>query len=111
LSIHSFSRELVDKVVHFQVLKMSGSLYFWIGTSASLSNLCVAMQTKYEDMPATSCLLGTIADVTSSTLAQKLAKRTKKQIFVSYNLQMDTSYMSLVEKAVIDEMQNVPDMF
>jgi hypothetical protein len=51
-SIHAynFSKESEEKIYHFHVLKLEGSLFLWIGTSANMNNLCVAMNTKYVSM-------------------------------------------------------------
>ena len=45
--VHSFSDTLLDQKVHFQIVKMTDSLYVWIGTSPEMNALSVAMCTKY----------------------------------------------------------------
>ena len=45
--VHAFSDMVLDQKVHFQVLKMTDSLYVWIGTSPEMNALAVAMCTKY----------------------------------------------------------------
>lgn len=47
IGIHQFSDKFLDTTVHFQVLKMSDSFHVWCGSSPLLSNMAVAMQTKY----------------------------------------------------------------
>ena len=49
-TLHSFSETLLDQKVHFQILKMTESLYIWIGSSPEMSSLAVAMCTKYVSM-------------------------------------------------------------
>lgn len=46
-TLHTFSDTLLDQKVHFQILKMTDSLYVWIGTSPEMDALAVAMCTKY----------------------------------------------------------------
>lgn len=46
-TVHSFSDTLLDQKVHFQILKMTDSLYVWIGISPEMNALTVAMCTKY----------------------------------------------------------------
>lgn len=46
-TLHSFSETLLDQNVQFQILKMTESLYIWIGSSPEMSSLAVAMCTKY----------------------------------------------------------------
>ena len=45
--VHTFSDTLLDQKVNFQILKMTESLYVWIGTSPEMNALAVAMCTKY----------------------------------------------------------------
>ena len=49
-TVHTFSDTLLDQKVHFQILKMTDSLYIWIGSSLEMSSLAVAMCTKYVSM-------------------------------------------------------------
>ena len=49
-TVHTFSDTLLDQKVHFQILKMTDSLYIWIGNSSEMSSLAVAMCTKYVSM-------------------------------------------------------------
>ena len=49
--IHTFSDTLLDQKVYFQILKMTDSLYVWIGTSPEMNALAVAMCTKYVSNP------------------------------------------------------------
>ena len=60
LGVHSFSEELMDKKVNFQVVKMSESLFLWMGTGREIANLAVAMCTKYVSFIAFQCIFGTI---------------------------------------------------
>lgn len=46
-TVHAFSDTILDQQVHFQILKMTDSLYVWIGTSPEMDALAVAMCTKY----------------------------------------------------------------
>lgn len=106
--LHSFSDTLLDQIVHFQVLRMKDSLYIWIGSSPELSSLAVAMCTRYDSVPSVANLLGSKADLNSSTLAQRLAKKTKKQCFVSYNVPTENMLLSLVEQRINQEIKDRP---
>lgn len=109
--IHTFSDTLLDQTVHFQVLRMKDSLYIWIGSSPELSSLAVAMCTRYDSVPSVANLLGSKADLNSSTLAQRLAKKTKKQCFVSYNVPTENMLLSLVEQRINQEIKDRPHNF
>lgn len=52
IHVYNFKREAEEKTYHFHVLKLEGSLFFWVGTSAKMDNLCVAMNTKYVSIDA-----------------------------------------------------------
>lgn len=45
--VHTFFDTLLEQKVQFQILKMTDSLYVWIGTSSEMNALAVAMCTKY----------------------------------------------------------------
>ncbi|KAK2556923.1 Proteasome assembly chaperone 4 [Acropora cervicornis] len=109
--VHTFSDTLLDQTVYFQVLRMKDSLYIWIGSSPELSSLAVAMCTRYDSVPSVANLLGSKADLNSSTLAQRLAKKTKKQCFVSYNVPTENMLLSLVEQRINQEIKDRPHNF
>uniref|UniRef100_H9GGU0 Proteasome assembly chaperone 4 n=1 Tax=Anolis carolinensis TaxID=28377 RepID=H9GGU0_ANOCA len=65
-----------------------------------------------DSIPVSTLLFGDASDNTSSSLAQKLASKTKKQIFVSYNIQnTDSGFILLVENRIKEEMAAFPDKF
>ncbi|NWS99451.1 PSMG4 protein, partial [Mionectes macconnelli] len=52
------------------------------------------------------------SDTSSSCLVQCLASKTKKQIFVSYNLQnTDSNFTLLTENRIKEEMTAFPEKF
>lgn len=61
--------------VHIQVIRMSKSVYCWMGNkSASMTNLSVALPTHYDALPSGSNLLSSSMDDTSLVLAKRLCK-------------------------------------
>lgn len=109
--MHTFSEMILDQKVHFQILKMTDSLYFWIGNSLEMDSLAVAMCTKFDSVPSVVNLMGNKADLSSSTLAQRLAKKTKKQCFVSYNIPTENMLLGLVEQRINKEIKDKPQQF
>ncbi|KPP77789.1 proteasome assembly chaperone 4-like, partial [Scleropages formosus] len=94
ISIHNFSEKILEQAVHFHVMKMRGGFFLW------------------DSMPLSTLLLGDPSDTTSSSLAQRLAKKTKKQVFVSYSLpSTDSNLILLVEKRIKKEMELFPEKF
>ncbi|XP_048404016.1 proteasome assembly chaperone 4 [Stegostoma tigrinum] len=112
LSVHNFSEKLSELTVHFHVLRMKDSFFLWVGSSPILSNLAVAMCTKFDPMPVSTLMLGDSSDTTPNSVAQRLAKKTGKQVFISYNLPSTNASLSLqVENRIKEEMKAHPDKF
>uniref|UniRef100_U3KK48 Proteasome assembly chaperone 4 n=1 Tax=Ficedula albicollis TaxID=59894 RepID=U3KK48_FICAL len=84
----------------------------WEGKSGKRRRLAVAMCSPRDSIPVAASLLGDPSDTASSCLAQRLASKTKKQIFVSYNLQnTDSNFTLLIENRIKEEMTAFPDKF
>ncbi|XP_014796256.1 PREDICTED: proteasome assembly chaperone 4 [Calidris pugnax] len=65
-----------------------------------------------DSIPVAASLLGDPSDTASACLAQRLASKTKKQIFVSYNLQnTDSNFTLLIENRIKEEMMAFPEKF
>ncbi|XP_016114494.1 proteasome assembly chaperone 4 [Sinocyclocheilus grahami] len=112
IAVHDFSEKILEQLVHFHVMKLSGGFFLWVGSSPVLSNLALAVSSKYDSMPLSALVLGDTSDTTPSSLAQRLTKKTKKQVFVSYNLPMtDSNLALLVENRIKKEMEIHPDKF
>ncbi|MBN3315835.1 PSMG4 protein, partial [Atractosteus spatula] len=149
ISVHNFSEKILEQVVHFHVMKMKDGFFLWIGASSVLSNLAVAMCSKYDSVPLATLVFGDSSDTSPSSLAQRLnvivihslayafsintnseaymlisvlisytfsfyvlAKKTKKQVFVSYNLPSTEANLTLlVEDRIKKEMELFPDKF
>ncbi|KAK3735202.1 hypothetical protein QZH41_017953 [Actinostola sp. cb2023] len=113
IHVYKFSKEHTDRVVHFQVLRLEGSLFFWIGNAnVRMSSLCVAMNTKYDhDGAAVTALLGDPINISCGSLAQRLAKKTNTQCYVSYNGTMDEASLGFVENTITQEMKDNPQHF
>ncbi|XP_062609176.1 proteasome assembly chaperone 4-like [Saccostrea cucullata] len=110
LKYHVFSDKIMDKVFHFQVLRLKDSFFISVCTSNKLGNLAVAMQTKFSSIPSGAVLLGP-SDSHCFTIAQRLAKKTGKQVFVSGSLDYDQLMLPLIEKRIGQELQNFPEKF
>lgn len=64
-----------------------------------------------DSVPSVVNLIGSKADLSSTTLAQRLAKKTNKQCFVSYNIPTETMLLSLVEQRIKQEIKDKPQLF
>uniref|UniRef100_A0ABI7ZNY5 Proteasome assembly chaperone 4 n=1 Tax=Felis catus TaxID=9685 RepID=A0ABI7ZNY5_FELCA len=58
VSLHNFSARLWEQLVHFHVMRLTDSLFLWVGATPHLRNLAVAMCNRYP---------GTLAEKPSGT--------------------------------------------
>lgn len=47
VNVHNFSEKVLEQVVHFHVMKLSGGFFLWVGSAPVLSNLAVSMNSRY----------------------------------------------------------------
>ncbi|KAM7409320.1 hypothetical protein PAMA_001004 [Pampus argenteus] len=112
ISVHNFSEKILEQMVHFHVMKLSGGFFLWVGSTPVLSNLAVSMSSKYDSMPLSTLVMGDPSNTAPSSLAQRLAKKTKKQVFVSYALPVtDSNHSLLVENRIKKELELHPEHF
>ncbi|XP_055964462.1 proteasome assembly chaperone 4 [Sorex fumeus] len=112
VSLHNFSARLWEQLVHFHVMRLTDSLFLWVGATPHLRNLAVAMCSRFDSVPVATSLFGDASDPASAGLAQRLARKTRKQVFVSYNLPTaDSGFTLLVENRIKEEMEAFPEKF
>ncbi|XP_035032437.1 proteasome assembly chaperone 4 [Hippoglossus stenolepis] len=112
ISLHNFSEKILEQQVHFHVMKLSGGFFLWVGSAPVLSNMAVSMSGKCDSMPLSTLLLGDPSNTAPNSLSQRLAKKTKKQVFVSYSLPMTDSNLGLlVENRIKKELELHPEHF
>lgn len=108
--VHTFSEKIMDSNVFFQVIRFDGGIYLWIGTSAGFGDLTLAMKNKYSAEPILTTLLGA-SDSQCNGIAQRLAKRTNKQVFVGGSLSYNQLMLPLIEKRIGEEIKAHPEIF
>ncbi|KAM6176491.1 proteasome assembly chaperone 4 isoform 2-T2 [Erethizon dorsatum] len=74
VSLHNFSARLWEQLVHFHVMRLTDSLFLWVGATPDLRNLAVAMCSRYDPIPVCTSLFGNTSDTTSTGLAQRLGR-------------------------------------
>jgi len=47
ITVHDFSEKILEQLVHFHVMKLSGGFFLWVGSGPVLSNLAVSIGSKY----------------------------------------------------------------
>mmetsp|Transcript_32373 Transcript_32373/g.52630 ORF Transcript_32373/g.52630 Transcript_32373/m.52630 type:complete len:163 (-) Transcript_32373:260-748(-) len=91
VSLHSY--RFMDTPVYIQLIKMKGSFYVWVGSQPpQMANLSISVLSSMDPVPSATTILGE-DDGTRSSLAQRLAKRTKMVALVSYNLPPERDYL------------------
>lgn len=101
-----------DTTVHVHVLELNKSFVIWINLNGRIAteNLAVAMNMKFDNNVSSQSLLGSHSNSTSNSLAQKLCKRTGKQVLVSCNLpETDAELLTKIENQLITDpsLQNL----
>ncbi|EFB19427.1 hypothetical protein PANDA_012554, partial [Ailuropoda melanoleuca] len=110
--LHNFLRRLGEQLVHFHVMQLMDLLFLWVGAMPHLHKIAVAMCNCYDSIPVSTSLLGDTSDTISAGLAWRLARKTDKQVFVSYNLQnTDSNFPLLVENRIKEEMEAFLEKF
>ncbi|RZF35797.1 hypothetical protein LSTR_LSTR009213 [Laodelphax striatellus] len=106
-SVHSFVDTVSDTSVTFQVLKMRDSLLIWIGLleQSSFSDLSLAVNT------LSSKVFGHRDDSASTSLANRLSRRLKKPVFVSYNVPASKIDLPGIERRLLEEINSNSSAF
>lgn len=66
--------------------------------------MCVAMKTRYDDVPLVSNLVGDSDMSSSAQIAQHIAHRTGQQVFVSCSLQHQPTVIGYLEKQILTKL-------
>ena len=111
---HNFVAKVGEVRISCRIIKMEDSLYLWVGETndSKMSDLTVAMISRYESSPVATKIIGTNEDSTSSSMAKRLAKKCGRPVYVSFNL--DVSHVNrllpAIEKEIQTELNNHKDL-
>ena len=110
VKVHTFHDKIMDKDAYFSVTKLTDSFHLWIGRSGAFGDLSVAM-TMRDSIPSATVLIGGSVSPCQA-MAERLSKRTGKQVFVGGDLNSFSQLeIPLVEKRVAEEMKKIPEAF
>ena len=90
--------------VHFQLILLGGATYVWIGTDEGRQDSLAMGVPSTKGPPAAGTTLiggGTISDAASQAMAQRLARKLGRSVFVSSNLRDDGELRMFAERTVI----------
>ncbi|CAH0552114.1 unnamed protein product [Brassicogethes aeneus] len=110
---HSFVKEVMDKKIVFQVVKMKDSTLIYINDkdNLSLTDLSLSVASRFNNTPIGTTLVGSALQGVSQGFAAKLSRKLKKSVFLSCNLEEDRMLIPVVEKELFSEIKNNADKF
>lgn len=108
---HYFTGEVIGQTINYRVLKMQDSVFIYIGKKdeEALDGLAVGLMQPFNNKEAISTSI--LESTESHDLAQKLAVRLNKPVFISCNLSIDRLTAPVVEKHLIQEIKERPEIF
>ncbi|CRK99900.1 CLUMA_CG013203, isoform A [Clunio marinus] len=112
-SSHSFSGDVSGQSFKYRVLKMHDSLFIYIGKKDEelLSGLGLGFPSRTSDQESVSMSIINTEAPESVDLAKNISQRLKKPVFVSCNTLLDRISRPVIEKRLLDELNNHPDRF
>lgn len=112
-AIHTFSDEIHDRKVLFQVVKMVDSCFIFINNQDDLQlvDLSLALQSRFGPESLSTSLIGYSSDNTSINFTKRLNKKLKKTLYVSLNVEGDRLLLPAVEKRLYEEIKSNADKF
>lgn len=87
---------------------------FQVGSGeAVLGDLILSLTNRFQSEPISSVLLDKFSrDIHNNSLSEKLAKKTKKQVFLSYNINLDDpNFHQKVQDRIFEELAISPECF
>ncbi|XP_001607986.1 proteasome assembly chaperone 4 [Nasonia vitripennis] len=108
---HNFHDQVGEVRLQCQIMKMDQSLYLWVGDYNDRSMKDLALAFAMDKKPAVSTkIMGPIADEISCNVASRLAKKTGKPVYVSFNVNVDNLTLPNVEKRIHEEFKKHPEL-
>lgn len=112
---HQFNHSVFNSEMKFEILKMKDTTFIWIGDTASpkLSDLSLGIQNPNSPNPIATKIMGTAsADTTSLGLAERLSKKLKKPVYVSFNVSViNNNVLENIERRLVEEIEINPEKF
>ncbi|XP_055542686.1 proteasome assembly chaperone 4 [Wyeomyia smithii] len=109
---HLCSVEVCDISYNIRVLKMNNSVFIYIGenNAENFDELAMAMPSPRNEILTTS-IMGSLVGCGSEELAQKLARKLSKQVYLSVNVPNDRIVRPTIEKKLFEEITNNVECF
>uniref|UniRef100_A0A1Q3F3J4 Putative proteasome assembly chaperone 4 n=1 Tax=Culex tarsalis TaxID=7177 RepID=A0A1Q3F3J4_CULTA len=109
---HLCSVEVCDVQYNMRILKMKDSVFVFIGENKAenFDELAMALPTESSEICSTT-IMGAVVGCGSEELAQKLARKLKKQVYLSANVPNDRIVRPSIERKLFEEINNNRECF
>ncbi|XP_062551904.1 uncharacterized protein LOC134217139 [Armigeres subalbatus] len=110
---HLCSVEVCEVRYNIRILKMKDSLFIYIGENKAenFDELSMAMLMTATNEMLSVQIMGDPVGAGSDELAQKLAKKLKKQVYLSANVPNDRIVRPMIEQKLFEEINNNLECF
>ena len=105
LQLEEFSSQAGNSTIYYQLLRLTGSVYVWVGTDRGLMAGLVAAAKPRVGSPVVSTLLGSSSanDQQTVEMTRRLQQRTDLFILLSLNLPSD-DLLAHVEERLVEKL-------
>lgn len=110
LTGHTFSADVSSNCYNYRILKMNNSVFIYIGERDNelFDELVMAVPS---DSALGTTILGSDTGFDSKEIAIQMARRLKKQVFISCNVHLDNLLKPLIIKRLAKEISEHPEAF
>lgn len=108
---HLFTGEVAGQTLNYRILRMQDSVFIYIGKKDEevLDGLAVGLLSPYQNREAVTTSI--LESTESFDIAQKLAVKLNKPVFVSCNVNIDRLVAPVIETHLIQEIKERPEFF
>ena len=115
IETHEFGISFFTSDIKFEVLKMKGSTFIWIGEKkdSKFSDLSFGIPSTNCSESSTTRILGIASsNTTSEMMAQKLSKKLKKPVYVSFNSDVSNKFLlEKIQERLVEEIDLHSELF
>ncbi len=112
LAEHFFTADISDTVYKYRILRMKDSIFIYVGQGDNevFDEMAVAMPMENSEVVSTR-ILGVDVGCESQEMAKTFARKLKKQVFFSCNVDSDKMIRPMLAKHLSDEIKKCPEAF
>ncbi|CAA6668934.1 unnamed protein product [Spirodela intermedia] len=109
VQITSFTEDVHDVSLHFQIIRLQKQIYAWIGcNSAKFGHLYAAAPTRPSNSVSVTSLLGGGSDSVGSAMARRLVLRTGLNVVLACNIPKDSPRLEAgAERKLVEKLSSL----